>query len=29
MQVMKAHPAWQKWYQAAIVEPWTVPEGEA
>jgi glutathione S-transferase len=29
MQVIKSHPAWQKWYQAAIVEPWTVPEGEA
>jgi glutathione S-transferase len=28
MGAMKAHPAWQKWQQAALAEPWIVPEDE-
>ncbi|WP_313614031.1 glutathione S-transferase family protein [Agrobacterium sp.] len=28
MQAIKAHPAWQKWYKAAIAEPWTVSGDE-
>lgn len=28
MQVIKAHTAWQKWYRAAIAEPWTVSGDE-
>ncbi|MCF3641181.1 glutathione S-transferase family protein [Rhizobium sp. TRM95111] len=29
MARMKAHPAWQKWQEAALAEPWIVPEDEA
>jgi glutathione S-transferase len=29
MQRMKAHPAWRKWQEAALAEPWIVPEDEA
>ncbi|WP_064696640.1 glutathione S-transferase family protein [Rhizobium aegyptiacum] len=28
METMKAHPAWQKWEEAARAEPWIVPEDE-
>lgn len=28
MQRIKTHSAWQKWYSAAIAEPWTVSEAE-
>ncbi|MDI7864859.1 glutathione S-transferase family protein [Rhizobiaceae bacterium n13] len=29
MQTMKAHPAWIAWQEAALAEPWIVPEDEA
>lgn len=29
MQRMQAHPAWIKWRDAALAEPWIVPEDEA
>ncbi|MBW6424046.1 glutathione S-transferase family protein [Rhizobium sp. XQZ8] len=29
MAAMKAHPAWVKWQEAALLEPWIVPEDEA
>ena len=29
MTRMKAHPAFRKWQQAALAEPWIVPEDEA
>jgi glutathione S-transferase len=29
MAAMKAHPAWVKWQEAALQEPWIVPEDEA
>lgn len=28
MEIMKAHPAWRKWEEAARAEPWIVPEDE-
>lgn len=29
MAAMKSHPAWLKWQEAALAEPWIVPEDEA
>ncbi|WJR69155.1 glutathione S-transferase family protein [Neorhizobium sp. CSC1952] len=29
MAAMKSHPAWLKWQEAALIEPWIVPEDEA
>lgn len=29
MERMQAHPAWVKWRNAALAEPWIVPEDEA
>ncbi|KGD87420.1 glutathione S-transferase family protein [Rhizobium sp. YS-1r] len=29
MAAMKSHPAWVKWQEAALAEPWIVPEDEA
>ena len=29
MERMKAHPAWREWQEAALSEPWIVPEDEA
>ena len=29
MQRMQAHPAWLTWREAALAEPWIVPEDEA
>lgn len=29
MTAMQAHPAWARWRQAALAEPWIVPEDEA
>ena len=29
MEAMKGHPAWIRWAQAALAEPWIVPEDEA
>ncbi|PWE55211.1 glutathione S-transferase [Metarhizobium album] len=29
MAAMKAHPAWKTWEEAALAEPWIVPEDEA
>ena len=29
MEAMKSHPAWLRWEQAALAEPWIVPEDEA
>lgn len=29
MERIKAHPAWRKWQEAALAEPWIVPEDEA
>ena len=28
MERVKAHPAWRKWQEAALAEPWIVPEDE-
>ncbi|MFN4208879.1 MAG: glutathione S-transferase family protein [Agrobacterium albertimagni] len=29
MDAMRAHPAWRVWEEAALAEPWIVPEDEA
>ena len=29
MDAMRAHPAWRAWEEAALAEPWIVPEDEA
>jgi glutathione S-transferase len=29
MEAVKSHPAWMKWQEAAIAEPWVVAEDEA
>ncbi|MGK6313381.1 glutathione S-transferase family protein [Neorhizobium sp. DT-125] len=29
MAAVKSHPAWLKWQEAAVAEPWIVPEDEA
>lgn len=29
MKAMKGHPAWEKWREAALAEPWIVDEDEA
>jgi glutathione S-transferase len=29
MDAMRAHPAWRAWEEAALAEPWLVPEDEA
>ena len=29
MDAVKAHPAFRQWQEAALAEPWIVPEDEA